>query len=173
MKIDASRLPRSPWVYFGALIALVVIFTAVAACSKKPTIKLQRLWTYEWDRWKNCEPGINLCREREEYFSCDYTSQTCQSGYKGGGTIFLFVLLANDRKTEIAHRFCIEGTPVACLSFDTGEVSSRMPGRVLDDMPESCVDFTRDRNSRLKACSEWISLNVPEPVLADALEHLP
>jgi hypothetical protein len=71
-------------------------------------MKLQNLWRYEVERWDRC---INAMPKRtdmcETYFICDYTRQVCQRGYRNSG-IFLYTLLdGNDRRTEIAHFFCV------------------------------------------------------------------
>ena len=95
-----------------------------------------------------------------QYFSCDYTSLTCQRGYHYYNW-FLFEALADDRKTTLSHRYCIveigrRGTRYeTCLDFDSGEVqdttNSMRNLTITDDMPENCLDVM------LKECAvRWI-----------------
>jgi hypothetical protein len=75
-----------------------------------------------------------------------------QSGYRYSGMgMFLFVLLADDRKTALAHMFCSGRGMEVCLSFDTGEAhvawsngnKDPLPGfTVTDDIAENCVSYT-------------------------------
>ena len=115
-------------------------------------MKLKRFWSYELDRWQRCAEvdGPLVC---EPYFVCNYTSQTCQSGYRSQTLpVYLFVLLADDRKTVISHQFCWRNN--SCLSFDTGEVWDRYESSytVSADIPENCVLSSCDIGS-------WIDKN--------------
>jgi len=88
-------------------------------------MKLKYFWSYELKSFERCNAQHpTIC---EAYFQCDYTSQTCQRGYRilGGQGLFLYELLAEDRKTAIAHQFCRSGSARGvCLNFDTGEARS-------------------------------------------------
>jgi hypothetical protein len=75
----------------------------------------------------------------QPYFQCDYTTQTCIKGRKGGNDFF-GEILAKDRSTAIAHINC-HGS--FCINYETGlntygEVSLK------EDLPEVCVKVLRD-----------------------------
>ena len=60
----------------------------------------------------------------ESYFKCHFTTKTCMRGisYKGRSiSRFVGVILAEDRKTILAHISC-DGT--TCFNYDTGTISS-------------------------------------------------
>jgi hypothetical protein len=133
-------------------------------------MKLERFWRYEVERFEGCGKvavhQMGICGT--QYFHCDYTAQTCQSGYQldlgvtKPHVIFLYELLAADRKTVLAHLFCNEDAGIEeCMSFDTGEGRGYTNFMVTQDMPENCVDFTRERIARIDTCNGWISANTP------------
>jgi hypothetical protein len=124
-------------------------------------MKLKRLWTYTWNRWEQCDRQkyrYPLCAA--QYFQCDYTSKTCEQGFRFTGES-LFVLLAEDRKTPIDHLFCSE---YGCLSFDSGKVQAdpRLQAdpntlTMSEDLPVDCVSYSRSADY----CDGWISQHLP------------
>ena len=191
-----ARLPRSLWVYVCALIPLLIIFIVASSgqvqksaaedqsdvsSSSAGQMKLKRLWSYEWNRAEQCDLKKALCG-LHSYFHCDYTSQTCQRGYRldASTPFFLYVLLADDRKTAIAHLLCLEqgNYDEVCMSFDTGEVRwswappnstpeqrARVQSQnftVPEDIPESCtLDQARPEDS----CQwKWFAANMRHPL---------
>lgn len=120
-----------------------------------PEMKLKNFWRYESDLFERFEVQQRGSDTAVQYFTCNYTSQTCQRGYHWGN-IFLFELLADDRKTVISHQFC--GMSVFCLDFDTGvaKSSNGFGGgsynfTVPEDMSDSCTD----------ACArQWVIANL-------------
>jgi hypothetical protein len=57
----------------------------------------------------------------EPFFKCDDATKTCMKGFASEGTRFVGVVLADDRKTILAHISCYNGT---CVNYDTGALSS-------------------------------------------------
>lgn len=83
----------------------------------------------------------------QEVFKCDYTTRTCLRGVEGGG-IFVGVVLAEDRKTVLAHISCQNGN---CTDYDRGIEWYNTPGAHAiqgEDFPESCVAAMRERHER-------------------------
>lgn len=169
-------LSQSAWFYIGALFATLAIFGAIGAyISSSPNstsadelqpsaseMKLQRLWNFVSGHTEQCKPSEKLCGN--SYFRCDYTSLTCQSGYQlsaGVGAFYLYVLLADDRKTAIAHLFCYEGASEEnCMSFDTGEVRYQYNSSLTasEDIPERCFrDAAPDTGD---FCEAWLERNL-------------
>lgn len=61
----------------------------------------------------------------KKVFNCDYTSKTCLSGYSLYTSDFTGVVLAEDRKTVLAHVVAAMGL---WFNVDTGEVRARDTG---------------------------------------------
>jgi hypothetical protein len=162
--VHVTRPSRPLWVYIAAFAALVIIIGALASYSKSPSageMKLNNFWKYELQRWERCEPKSSPRMCGEQYFDCNYTTKTCQRGYRYSGISFLFVVLDEDRKTEISHLFCSFGTNTQhCLSFDTGQAESKRlsDGETLvnftlrEDIPQNCLD-----GSVTAPCDMWVA----------------
>jgi hypothetical protein len=166
-------IKRHPFATAGILI-LSVFWLAIGihskpqqAASEPPVsskgMKLKNFWSYELSAWDRCSEKGFVC---QTYFSCDYSSQTCQQGHRARGsenTLFLFVLLdGNDRKTEIGHVFCGYSR---CFSFDTGKAWGRVPVEpfeVREDMPKGCLP---------PSCDNWIDKNIKDNLLANGMTY--
>jgi hypothetical protein len=154
---SAIGLLRPSWFSVGAsLVWALNIGSSSDALAGE--MKLKRLWAYEWARFEYCNPKKALVGCPKPFFTCDYTTLTCRRGFSFDfANSTLFVILADDRKTELSHLWC---HPAVCLSFDTGEVRNgarnAAPERWLpltQDIPENCVNPTQE-------CDRWISRTV-------------
>ena len=72
----------------------------------------------------------------ESYFECDYTSHTCEQGYRHVESFDRSVdwvfnsVDDSDRKTVVAHMTCHRSrSDWACVNLDTGRWSSRRTGQ--------------------------------------------
>jgi len=120
-------------------------------------MKLKRFWAYEWKKFESGNP----------FFTCDYTTLTCRRGFETHLGTALFVTLADDRRTEISHLWCVRAGAAQplCFSFDTGEelnTSGKTPP-VTQDMPENCVTPTDD-------CDRWIWRSLKGDYLAQLMQ---
>jgi hypothetical protein len=99
------------------------------------TLRFPNAWAFYWSVFCVGPP----------VFQCDYTTKTCSQGHSGLNGQFVGVVLAEDRKTILAHIYCAPGGE--CFNLDNGEVTIR--GRrvpQLDmrrDVPQSEVDRVR------------------------------
>ena len=89
-------------------------------------------------------------REAPPVFECNYTSRSCLRGFRRGAD-FAGEVLAEDRKTVIAHITCYAGR---CTNYDTGVIKH---GSITDalkgpDMPRSCVEA---RYERRELCAKY------------------
>jgi len=126
--------------------------TAAASEASANQMKLKYFWVYQWARFEGCRSAA--CRLYvKPFFDCDYTTLTCRRGFQYQDTASIWVTLADDRKTELAHSWC---SPMgACLSFDTGEVTDNVNRRIVltltQDIPEDCV------TPKIRNCEQYVS----------------
>ena len=117
-------------------------------------MKLKSFWDYEVRAYRRCT-SKRIC---ETYFVCNYTSQTCQSGYRSPANLSLFILLdGSDRKRVIGHFFCAVDTgSQGCFNFDSGKSRGtgnfRQQFTVDKDMPDTCDP---------QCVSNWARQNLP------------
>lgn len=114
-----------------------------------PTLKFPNTYTY-WLLQMAC-PLL----PDGEVFRCDYTSQTCMSGFTRGGSSFIGeVVSGDDRRTVLAHMVCTG----ICWNLDTGEAwqgNMRVPSQDLhaDKTPQQ---LTQLRQSLAQVAAENI-----------------
>lgn len=191
----ANRLPRLQLVYIGVLFAVVAVIGAYVSgkttASAEPNsttssareMKLKRLWHEEWARLEQIDPQKRPWLP-QQMLHCDYTTLTCQRGwYDINDHLSLYMILAEDRKTEIAHLFCVDKN---CMSFDTGEVQQyNLKFMIAADIPENCLPQdgagTAEAIARFgqsiartqgvtppdpePECTAWIAKNGPRPLI--------
>jgi hypothetical protein len=152
-----------------AFIKHVLIIISITVSGLLPAyaeeMKLAKFWQYELKMAQACaaeKPGdIAQC---QHYFACDYTSRSCQDGYRFrflSGAPNLFTILGEDRRTVRGHFVCSFVEFTSCLNFDTGEWISRHPyataesdrGHFQHDKPDGCE--IQDR------CQAWLNANMP------------
>ena len=95
------------------------------------------------------------------YFQCNYTSRTCLSGKVSDYarySIFVGVVLAEDRRTVLKHIVCWENFR-DCNDYDEGiEGFNNHPVRAtVPDMPAYCVEAMRQRGERCRGYDQCYS----------------
>jgi hypothetical protein len=130
---------------FGLVAIVEVLLLAASASANEMRLK---------NFWNHAVKGFERVRAPSTwrpYFTCNYTNQTCQRGFrKDTGVFFYTVLDGKDRKNVLGHFFCVRfayGNIEDCLNFDTGVVSKYFNNIgwqdvftvTKEDMPENCI----------------------------------
>ena len=94
----------------AAMVALALLAPTAAQAASPPTVAYPGFYEFHW-RMQQCNG--------KKYFNCDYTSKTCLYGYSLFPGSFAGVVLAEDRKTVLAH--IVQITQDQLFNVDTGE----------------------------------------------------